>query len=117
MTDLFSEDETVAAVTLLNTARLRAFVRSDAVKPMRSEVGLVYRQVDLARLELLCDLTEHFDLGEDELDIILSLIDQLHCVRGELRAIAEAIASESHDVRARIGEALQRHEQSGPADT
>ena len=114
MTDYYSEEETIATISLLSATRLKAFMRADAVRPIHGDSGLVFRQIDLARLELLCDLSEHFELGEDALGIVLSLVDQLHCARSELRVISEAIECEPQDVRSRIGEALRRLSVSVP---
>ena len=108
MTDRYSEDETIAVVALLTRTRLTAFIEAEMVMPLHSDAGLVFRQVDLARLELLCELSEHFDLSEDALEIVISLVDQLHGTRAELRALAEAIEAELPEIRARIGEALHR---------
>jgi len=103
----YSETQTVAAVARLTWARLQSFVELDIVSPLHTDGGLVYRQIDLVRLELLCELSEDFELGDDALCVIISLIDQLHGARGELRAILTAIGSEPDDVRMRIGTELR----------
>jgi len=108
MTDRYSEDEAIAAVARLTRTQLIAFVEAEIVSPHRAETGLIFRQIDLARMELLCELSEQFDLGEDALGIVISLIDQLHGVRGELHAIAKAIEGEPQEVRQRISAALRR---------
>lgn len=108
MTDRFSETETLAAIPRLTRMRLTAFVEAQIVVPLRAETGFVFRQIDLARMELLCELSEEFDLDEDALSVVISLIDQLHAARSDLRAIAGAVATEAPDVRARIGVALAR---------
>ncbi len=103
----YSETETVAAVARLTRARLQSFVELEIVSPLHSDGGLLYRQIDLVRLELLCELSEDFELEDDALCVIISLIDQLHDARGELRAILAAIKSEPDEVRMRIGTALR----------
>ncbi|MCF3594991.1 hypothetical protein LZG00_13370 [Rhodobacteraceae bacterium LMO-12] len=108
MTDLFSEDEAIASVTRLTRSQLVTFVEARIVTPVYSDRGPVYRRLDLARMELLCDLTEQFDLDEDALGVLISLVDQLHGVRAELRALVDAIANEPLEVRQRIGTAARR---------
>lgn len=102
MTDLFSEDEAVAMVARLTRPRLASFVEARIVMPVRSERGPVYRRLDIVRMELLCELSEGFDLEDDALGVVISLIDQLHGVRAELRAVVDAIAHEPPEVRERV---------------
>ena len=108
MSDLFSEDEAIASVARLTRTQLVSFVEARIVTPVQSARGPVYRRLDLARMELLCDLTEQFDLDEDALAILISLVDQLHGVRAELRALVDAIAEEPPEVRQRLGTAARR---------
>jgi chaperone modulatory protein CbpM len=108
MNDLFSEDEAVARVARLTRPQLVAFVEAHIVTPVHSDRGPVYRRLDLARMELLCDLSDEFDLDADALGIVISLVDQLHGVRAELRCLVEAIAAEPPDVRARLSAAARR---------
>ena len=108
MTERYSEEEAIAAVALLTRPKLTAFVEAEIVIPLQTETGLMFRQIDIVRMELLCELSESFDLDEDALGVVISLIDQLHAVRGELRAVLEAVEAESEAVQRRIAEALRR---------
>jgi len=102
----YTEDDVIARITLLTRPQLISFVRAEIVMPLQSESGPVYRQIDLARIELLCELCDQYDLQEDALGMVMSLVDQLHGVRAELRVVLEAIEAEQADVRARLGEVL-----------
>jgi chaperone modulatory protein CbpM len=103
MTVLLSEDQTIIAVARLTRSGLQAFVSAGVMVPTASPEGPVFRPVDLARLELLCDLAEHFDLEGDALGVVMSLIDQLHTARQRLHAIAGALEPESLEIRHRVG--------------
>jgi len=107
MTERYSEDEAIATIPRLTRTRLVAFIEAEVVMPARSGGGYVFGQIDLARLELLCDLCEDFDLEGEALRMVISLIDQLHANRRDLRALASAIAGEPPEVRARIAAALK----------
>jgi chaperone modulatory protein CbpM len=114
MSDRFTEDEAIAAVPRLTRTRLSAFVEAEVVIPSRGEEGLVFRHIDIARLELMCELCEEFDLDAEALALVGVLIDQLHAARRDLRALAEALADEPPEIHARLGAALRRmHERSG----
>ena len=108
MSERFSEKEAVAAVPRLTRTRLIAFVEAEIVIPQRADAGLSFRRIDLARMELLCELSEQYDLGDDALGVVISLIDQLHGMRADLAAIARAIEDEPREARRRLGEALRR---------
>ena len=94
----------------LTRTRLVAFIETEVVVPLRTDTqdakGHVFRQVDIARMHLLCELLDDLDLDETALGVVISLIDQLHATRRDLLSIARALEAEPPDVRARIGSAL-----------
>jgi chaperone modulatory protein CbpM len=98
----YSEEEIVQSVSRLTQSRLTAFVQARFVRPTESDLGVRFSRMDLARIELICDLCDDFGLEEDSVGLVLSLIDQLHSARAELRTLSEAIAQQPEDVRARI---------------
>ena len=102
MSEFYSEDEVVATVPGLTRARLVKFVAARIVWPVQGEQGAVYRRVDVARLELLRDLADDFELPDDALAVVMSLVDQLHSVRADLRAVCRAITQEPAEVRERL---------------
>lgn len=106
MTDTYSENQVVAAIARLTQQQLVSFVDARIVSPIQTADGPVYRQIDLVRIELLCDLTEQFELKDDALAVVISLIDQLHGVRAELQAVLDVIAAEPAEVRIRVSEAM-----------
>jgi chaperone modulatory protein CbpM len=112
MTELLTEDEVLAAIPGLTRTRLVAFIEAEVIIPVRRTTAdpgaLVFRQVDFARLRFLWELSDGFDLDEAALGVIMTLIDQLHATRRDLRALARAIQDEAPEVRARIGSTLVR---------
>lgn len=102
MTRYYTETDVVALVGDLDGARLGAFVRARIVTPVDTAQGPAYREADLARLQLLCDLTDCYDLRDDALTMVMSLIDQLNTMRGDMRALMQAVASEPDEVRGRV---------------
>ena len=107
MTDRFSEDEVITTVTRLTRSQLVRFMEFDLVKPQRAESGYLFRRVDIARLELLCDLSEDLDLDEIALGVVTSLLDQLHAARSDLATLARAIDALPDDQRSAVLAALQ----------
>jgi chaperone modulatory protein CbpM len=103
MSNRYSEQDVLATVAPLTRKQLVSFVQAEIVVPLQSESGPVYCQMDIARIELLCELSEQFDLQDEALGMVISLIDQLHGVRAELRTVLAAVESEQAEVRSRIG--------------
>jgi chaperone modulatory protein CbpM len=108
MTDRFSEDDVVTTVTRLTRSQLFQFIECELVRPQRDVNGFVFHRVDIARLELLCDLSQDLDLDETGLGIVISLLDQLHAARQDLATVARAVESLPADMRAGIVAAMKR---------
>jgi chaperone modulatory protein CbpM len=103
VTEYLTQKQVVAAVTGLSRARLAAFLDAELIIPLTSSDGPMFRPVDLARLELLCDLADHFDLRGDALGVVIGLIDELHTARLRLHAMAQAMEAEPQELRQRVG--------------
>ena len=66
-----------------------------------------YTEVDVARLQLLCTLSDDMALDEEALPVILHLLDQLHGVRAALRGLIVAVEQQAPAVREDIARALR----------
>ena len=108
MTDRYSEDDVVATVTRLTRRQLVSFIECNFVKPEREAGAYVFGRIDLARLELLCDLSQDLDLDETGLGIVISLIDQLHAARQDIATMARVIAALPADLQGRIMAEMKR---------
>lgn len=102
MSRFYTETEVVALVEDLTPPRLRTYLAARIVRPVTTPEGPAYREADLARLQLLCDLSESYELPEETLGMVMSLIDQLNGARGDMRALMQAVAAEPDEVRIRI---------------
>lgn len=105
----YSESQTVAAVSRLTVTRLRSLVAADCVRPVEERGETTFTEADLARLELLLDLSESYDFDEDALSLVMGLVEKLHGMRRELRALSRALDEEHEEARARIRAAYARH--------
>lgn len=110
MTDLLLEHDAIAAIPGLTHDRLMVLIAAEVVIPLQTDAGPGFRQIDIARLRLLCELSDDLDLDDDARGIVIALLDQLHDARNALRAIARALAAEPAELRARIGAALLQPE-------
>ena len=102
------ERDVVATVRRLHLLDLRSWVRKGWVRPARSDDGPLFDELDLARIRLICDLRMEMSLPADAVPMILSLLDQLHGLRHELRALAEAVDRQPEETRSAVLEAYER---------
>jgi chaperone modulatory protein CbpM len=102
MNVFYSEEEIIQSVGRLTRRRLTTFVRAEYVRPAASAIGARFSQTDLARIELICDLCDDFELDDDAVGLVLSLVDQLHSARAELRTLADAVARQPVEVQTQI---------------
>lgn len=102
MKQLYSETEVVASIEGLTVTRLRSFVATACIVPLEEDGHSAYDEADLARLRLLSELVEDFELDTDSAAVVMSLVDQIHGLRRTLRAFGDAVSMEAEDVRGRI---------------
>ncbi len=93
------EHTVVARIERLTLGELRLWVREGWVRPAQNERGPVFDDLDIARLRLLCDLCKDMELPADVIPTVLTLIDQLHRTRRDLRRLTEALDEQPAEVR------------------
>ena len=99
--------ETLSVVEDLYDEHLDRYIRAGVVVPVQSSSGPLFRELDLARLNLVVELTEGYHLDEEALAMVMSLVDQLHGLRGDMRAILDAVAREPAETRVRLKAAIR----------
>lgn len=97
-----TEQELIEAVARLTSNRLTEYLAAEIVIPEQSEQGLVYHSIDVARLELACELHDQYDMEADALSMMISLIDQMHGLRAELREVLNAVEAQPDPVREQL---------------
>ncbi|MDS9467133.1 hypothetical protein RGQ15_06045 [Paracoccus sp. MBLB3053] len=99
--------ETLIEVPDLTREQLEGYIEGGVVLPVQSETGPLFRELDIARLHLVVDLAEGYHLDAEGLSLVLSLVDQLHGLRGDMRAILDAVAREPAETRNRLKTAIR----------
>lgn len=79
----------------------RGWVRPDAGDPEPR-----FAEIDVARVQLLCELRQDCEVNDGALPIVLSLLDQVHGLRRALRALTEAVHELPPDMRDRVRDRL-----------
>jgi chaperone modulatory protein CbpM len=104
---MLHERDVVARVRRLHLQELRLWVRMGWVRPAESDNGPLFDDLDVARIRLVCDLRKDMSLPTDAVPVVLSLLDQIHGLRRELRGLAEAVDVQPAVTKQAIVEAYQ----------
>jgi chaperone modulatory protein CbpM len=99
---IVSEQDLVVEIRDLSLPRLHKWIRLGWVKPERREGAAFFQEVDIARVRMLNDLEQALDFDDDTVPLVLSLLDQIHGLRRELRNLAHAVEEQPDAVRDRI---------------
>ncbi len=106
MTRSLTEEELIETVSRLTSPRLSEYLAAEIVIPEQTDRGLIYHSLDVARLELACELHEQYDMEADALAMMISLIDQMHGLRAELREVLSAVEAQPDPVRQTLIEVI-----------
>lgn len=97
-----TRDELLQHLPDLSAEALDALTAAGIIQPVQAGDGPHFRDIDAARVRLALDLEDAYGLDNESLGLVLSLIDQLHGLRGEMRAVLGALAEEPPETRARL---------------
>ena len=93
----------------LRRETLHVWVERGWVMPERRDRGgYRFHEIDVARVGLIYEFSTELELDEDAMDVILSLLDQVHGLRHQLRRLADAVSAQPEDVRQRIARTLAK---------
>jgi chaperone modulatory protein CbpM len=100
--------EEVLVQCRLERGVLETWIAREWVLPAREDDAWLFSEIDVARIEMICDLTREMELNEDAVDVVLPLIDQLYGLRASLRRIADAIGALPEPMRAQLRAELRK---------
>jgi chaperone modulatory protein CbpM len=90
----------------LREAELQAWVERGWVRPAGDEPDWLFQEIDVARVRLIHDFRRGMAVPEETMPLVLSLLDQVYTLRGQMRAIARAVEGQPEAVREAILSAL-----------
>lgn len=106
---MITEIEVIKRVPGLTKQLLELWISEGWVAPSSSPIGYIFSEIDIARLHLIKELKTDLEINSDGIPIVLSLMDQVHGLRYELRKLACAIEEQHDDVQRQIIAAIERH--------
>ena len=93
----------------LETVELTAWIERRWVEPEAGAGGVwVFQEIDVARVRLIYDLRRDMAVAEDTVPLVLSLLDQIYELRGQLKAMTRAVDALPEPVRTQILTTLAR---------
>jgi chaperone modulatory protein CbpM len=94
--------EQIVTLVGCRTPDLEAWIAEQWIRPIRDDDGWVFAEADLARAQLIRDLTGELAIDTETVPVVLSLIDQNHALRRQLHDILAAIGNLPPDTRDEI---------------
>jgi chaperone modulatory protein CbpM len=81
---------------------LESYIERNWVRPVRRLSNWCFDEVDIARIELVHQLQHEIKIGDDAIDIVLSLLDQFHGLHSQMHSLTEAIKMQPLKVQTEI---------------
>ncbi|MEH6753231.1 MAG: chaperone modulator CbpM [Alphaproteobacteria bacterium] len=101
------ESELLKTVSNVRRVELRRWVEKGWVVPERRDGEFWFREIDVARVQLVIEMRRDLAIAEDGIPTVLSLVDQVYGLRNQLRQLGEAIQAQPGDVRKAIADRLR----------
>lgn len=105
---MYTEVDILARCRALTRGRLDRWIDEGWITPHAPSSEKAFNDLDRTRADLICYLIDDLDIQEDAVPLILSLLDQIYGLRGELRTLAEAVTTFPSSVQAEVTVAIQR---------
>jgi chaperone modulatory protein CbpM len=91
----------------LREAELLSWVERGWVRPEGTEPDWIFQDIDIARVRLIHDFGRAMAISEETMPLVLSLLDQVYTLRGQIRTLARAVEGQPEPVRQAILSALR----------
>jgi chaperone modulatory protein CbpM len=96
------DDREFCTILKIDAGVCEYWVSRQWVSPASDPGGRRFRDIDVARGQLLLDLERAMGVNAEGIDVIVHLIDQLYGLRMTMNDLVAAIGAQPEDVRRRI---------------
>lgn len=100
-------DAVIGLFTDLPAVEITSWIERGWIEPNHINGDWEFHEIDVARIRLIRDLRRSMDVDEEAIPIVLSLLDQVYELRGQLRSLLSAVEHQPDAVRAAIIAALR----------
>ena len=101
------EIDVLKIVSGVRRVELRRWVEQGWVLPETRGGELWFREIDVARLQLVREIRRDMAIAEEGVPTVLSLMDQVYGLRQELRRLAEAVDAQPGQVKKAIADHMR----------
>jgi chaperone modulatory protein CbpM len=101
-------DEVLAVCRRVKPNELTLWIERHWVRPHHEGVSWTFSDIDVARIELICDLRHDMDLNDEAIPVVLALLDNVHGLRRRLSLLVEAIGKLPPDAREALAEQIRQ---------
>ena len=99
---MITEHDVLLKIESVTAVQLRVWITEEWIRPAQSGSTVTFNEADLARIRLLDMLNNQLDIDSEAIPIILSLLDQVHDLREQMRILCTAVQAQPDDIRAEI---------------
>jgi chaperone modulatory protein CbpM len=92
----------------LSTIHIERWIARGLLRPQSGGEDRHFEPVDVARARLLAELSDEVGFDDDTVETVVSLVDQVHTLRGQLSLLARAIADQPTATQQAIAVTLRR---------
>jgi chaperone modulatory protein CbpM len=91
----------------LTTVHVERWVARGLLRPAAEGDHWTFEPVDVARVQLLADLTDQLGFDDEAVETVVDLLDQVHTLRRQLHQLGIAIGRQPTTTRESIAVALK----------
>jgi chaperone modulatory protein CbpM len=91
----------------LTTVHVERWVARGLLRPSADGQDWIFEPVDVARVQLLAELTEQMGFDEESVETVVGLLDQVYTLRRQLHQLGLAIGRQPTSTREAIAVALK----------
>jgi chaperone modulatory protein CbpM len=109
---MMGRDELTRRFAELDGAELARWIENRWILP-EGEGGSgmeewLFREVDVARVELILEIRRDFAVDDEALSLVLGLLDQVYSLRRQMRRLSDAIECQPPELQDAIRQALPK---------
>ncbi|HEX9329701.1 MAG TPA: chaperone modulator CbpM [Reyranella sp.] len=91
----------------LTVVHVERWVARGLLRPSADGEDWIFEPVDVARAQLLADLTDQMGFDDEAVETVVDLLDQVHTLRRQLHQLGLAISCQPTETRESIAVALK----------
>ena len=95
-------EDLLLKIAALQRRDIESWMRDGLIKAEKHEGTQVFSDAECARVQLVCTLHYDLDIELNSMQVIMSLIDQLHDTREHLQSLSGAVLAQDKTVQSSI---------------